>query len=89
MEALKNMANLLPKNKQRCPCPIHGCRSQRRRDQVMCAGHWFKVPRELRDEIWRLCRSEAGSAAHLTAIRDAIRSVNEQVAELAPTSPAA
>jgi hypothetical protein len=84
------MSKLMPRedNKQRVPCPIHGCRNKRKRDQVMCAGHWFQVPAELRNRIWIFYRDSPGSAAHLGAIREAIQVVNEKVDRAAPTSAA-
>jgi hypothetical protein len=85
------VSKLMPAEKARLrvPCPIHGCRNKRKRDQVMCAGHWFQVPAELRNRIWVFFRDSPGSAAHLGAIREAIAVVNSKVERAAPTSPAA
>lgn len=62
-------------------CPIHGCwRTRNSGIHVMCPFHWFKVPAEMRDNIWRLYRAERGSDSHFMAIDAAIREVEEQEA---------
>ena len=77
------------KQKQRVPCPIHGCHNKRKRAQVMCAGHWFQVPTELRNRIWNLFRESPGSDEHRQAVYEAIQIVNQKAGQAAPTSPAA
>lgn len=42
---------------------------------VMCAAHWWKVPKELRFDIWAYYRAERGSAKHLAAIQKAVDAV--------------
>jgi hypothetical protein len=37
-------------------CPIDHCDQPRKSNQLMCKSHWYKVPKELRDKIWRLAR---------------------------------
>ena len=34
-------------------CPIDGCPRERKSKQLMCRSHWYKVPKELRDKVWR------------------------------------
>jgi hypothetical protein len=75
---------IICKSSSRVPCPVHGCHSHRKRDQVMCPRHWCEVPGELRERIWSLYRTAAGSAEHLAAIREAIDFVNEQSLVSAP-----
>jgi hypothetical protein len=33
-------------------CPVDGCSNRRETNQLMCRKHWYKVPRELRHEVW-------------------------------------
>jgi hypothetical protein len=52
-------------------------------DKLMCRGHWYQVPKPLRDEIWRLsrCAKNSGSSWptseewYLDAIERAIEAV--------------
>jgi hypothetical protein len=37
-------------------CPIDGCDKPRASSQLMCKWHWYKVPKELRDRVWRAAR---------------------------------
>ncbi len=60
----------------RIRCPVFQCERERKRWAVVCAGHWSQVPAPLRQEVWRLYRREAGSAAHLAAIREVVRLLN-------------
>jgi hypothetical protein len=65
--------------KRRLKCPVNGCWRQRKSSiHVMCPYHWFKVPPELRDKIWRLYRTEPGSDSHRMAIQAAIEDVDGQ-----------
>lgn len=41
-------------------CPVAGCTNKHDRSMLMCRGHWFSVPKPLRDELWRAYRSEEG-----------------------------
>lgn len=58
-------------------CPVRACTGKRKEWQLVCLGHWRRVPKALRDEIWRLYQNERGSAAHLAAISAALRLLNE------------
>lgn len=57
-------------------CPIIGCDRAKADFHVCCSRHWAQVPRELRNEIWRLYRTEPGSDAHRTAVLAAIQELN-------------
>tara|TARA_Y100000310_G_scaffold293296_1_gene322788 strand:+ start:579 stop:764 length:186 start_codon:yes stop_codon:yes gene_type:complete len=57
-------------------CPATDCGESRREKQIFCRRHWFMVPQELRNRIWKLYREQAGSPAHLDAIKEAIKGVN-------------
>ncbi len=34
-------------------CPVAGCEDRRRPYQMMCRRHWFRVPKDVRDRVWR------------------------------------
>lgn len=34
-------------------CPVDGCTRQHPRSFLMCRQHWYAVPKELRDAVWR------------------------------------
>jgi hypothetical protein len=61
-------------------CPVPHCLEQVQR--LFCRGHWRKIPKSLRDRVWRTWRSGAGctAPAHLAAVRAAIDSVSMQEA---------
>lgn len=35
------------------PCPIVVCHERCPHHNLMCRGHWFLVPEDLRTEVWR------------------------------------
>ena len=35
---------------------LDGCSQGRRSNQLMCKSHWYKVPKELRDRVWKTAR---------------------------------
>jgi len=47
---------------------------------LMCRGHWFMVPKLLRDAVWDAYYSPGrGSTEHTEAIRAAISTVNDKL----------
>ena len=52
----------------RCPA----CQLKIKAHEVACRRHWLSLPKPIRDEIWRLYRSERGSDAHRAAVFKAI-----------------
>ena len=67
------------------PCPAGGCRAKVRADRLMCAPHWYQVPKPLRDAVWATWRSGEGalSPAHRAACDAAIAAVDRQRQEAA------
>ena len=63
----------MPKEKRQCPG--FGCSIMVADPKFLCSTHWFRVPKALRDLIWRLYRSERDSDAHVAAVSSAIRGV--------------
>jgi hypothetical protein len=57
-------------------CRVDNCLRSHRDDQVCCAHHWFRLPKPIRDEIWRLFREQEGSEDHVKAVYAAIGSLN-------------
>ncbi len=37
-------------------CRVNGCMSEHNSDQLCCARHWFKLPKDVRNRIWDLFR---------------------------------
>lgn len=64
-------------------CPVHGCSAHRKRWALMCARHWYTVPKSLRDRVWKEYRSRPGSLPHRRACMDAIQSANQQARSVA------
>lgn len=58
-------------------CPVPNCTGRRTSTQLLCARHWFMVPQAMRDRVWKLYRSAAGSPAHREACTNAIRAAVE------------
>lgn len=59
-------------------CRVDGCRANHGDDQVCCRGHWFALPKAVRDEIWNLYRERPGSDEHREAVFNAIRFLDEK-----------
>jgi hypothetical protein len=66
------MLTALPQLAQRCP--VTGCAEQIGPSRLMCRGHWYEVPKQLRDRVWATWRSGQGSGSyeHQEAVRLAI-----------------
>lgn len=57
-------------------CPVARCENSKGEDQVVCPHHWYQLPSQLRARVWRLFRTERGSAAHLQAIKESVQLLN-------------
>jgi hypothetical protein len=68
----------LPRQAGRCPVP--GCGDQIDPSRLMCRRHWYRVPRQLRDQVWATWRSGQGalSREHQDAVRTAIAACQER-----------
>lgn len=51
-------------------CPVADCHEQIDASRLMCKGHWYLVPKQLRDRVWATWRSGAG--AHGAEHREAV-----------------
>jgi hypothetical protein len=60
-------------------CPVSGCTEQVDPSRLMCRGHWYRMPRQLRDLVWATWRSGDGalSSEHLEAVCLAISAAAE------------
>ena len=58
-------------------CAAVGCAKMTSANMLMCREHWFQVPQEIRNRVWRLARSGAieDQAHHRRAVIDAIKSL--------------
>ncbi len=61
------------------PCPIGGCKSLRKNQQLMCPGCWRLTPILLQQAVIREAHKEFGSLAHKRAARAAVDSVLERL----------
>jgi len=52
-------------------CPVLGCGEQIDPSRLMCRRHWYRVPKQLRDQVWATWRSGQGalSREHHDAVR--------------------
>lgn len=57
-------------------CPKPGCTTQVGYDYLMCAVHWRRVPKPLKDEVWRTFKAERLSPEHVQAMRQAVEAVS-------------
>jgi hypothetical protein len=62
-------------------CAIRGCTTGRGEGQIMCRPHWNQVPKPLQNRVYAEYHRKQGSQAHLRAIGDAIRHVNDLLDE--------
>jgi hypothetical protein len=65
-------------------CPITGCKRDVDEDKLMCAPHWYMVPKPLRKALYGAWRggNGAGSEAHVAAMRSCIHSVEQRLLEV-------
>lgn len=62
-------------------CPIDGCGNRHSRSKLMCKEHWYKVPKELRDQVWSTYRNDGVFSEEYMEARDAaIGAVEERLA---------
>jgi len=56
---------------QAVSCPVLGCGEQIDPSRLMCRRHWYRVPKQLRDQVWATWRSGQGalSREHHDAVR--------------------
>ena len=52
-------------------CAISGCVRPARDGHLMCAHHWWLVPRPLRDPVWRAYRAYTHGSGDLESLRAA------------------
>jgi hypothetical protein len=53
----------------RCPA----CHVPIKAHEIACRRHWFSLPAELRNRIWRLYRSAPGGEEHRAVVFEAVR----------------
>jgi hypothetical protein len=52
-------------------CPIDGCTERHARTKLMCRDHWYMVPKELRDAVWKAYRGAGVFSEEYAEARDA------------------
>ena len=83
----------------RVTCAAHGCERTVQRGQLMCKGHWFSLPKAMRDDVWRTWRTcqrhwrgrtdHAQQLREVRAYRDAVRHAVDYLDGVPPTPAAA
>jgi len=71
-------------------CPVLGCGEQIDTSRLMCRRHWYRVPKQLRDQVWATWRSGQGvlRREHQDAVRIAIVTCQTQSSSVASSSAA-
>lgn len=62
-------------------CQVPRCDEQIDPSRLMCRGHWYRVPKQLRDRVWATWRSgrAASSVEHQSAVRMAVAASRERI----------
>jgi hypothetical protein len=55
------------------PCPVLNCNESRKDSQLACSFHWFALPKNLRDRVWKGYRTAKGGPEHMQAVSEAMR----------------
>jgi hypothetical protein len=65
-------------------CPIPRCDDLIDPSRLMCRRHWYRVPKQLRDQVWATWRSGHGnhSSEHQDAVRMAIAACQDGAVKL-------
>lgn len=62
-------------------CPAPGCSFFVDDEQLACSRHWYSIPKELRDELWRAYRGGGcGTARHVAAVNACISFLESKTA---------
>jgi hypothetical protein len=57
-------------------CPVNGCKALVPSSKLMCPTHWFLVPAELGNAVYREYRRAPRTEAHFAAMQAAVDHVN-------------
>lgn len=60
-------------------CPVRGCEKRIVGNHLMCAKHWYRVPRTIRDQVWSALRRYQRGDATLGELQDAQAKATEAV----------
>lgn len=52
-------------------CPVPGCKKQVPYEQLACRSHWYALPLDLRNRVWRAYRGRSDED-HLMVVAEAI-----------------
>ena len=61
-------------------CQVPSCNEQIDPSRLMCRHHWYRVPKQLRDQVWATWQSGRGilSTEHQSAVRLAIAACDDR-----------
>src|SRR5678815_3568531 len=66
-------------------CPVRYCPNRKRSEaDLFCRGHWFQVPKPIRDRIWELFRSGLKKDEHRRLCAEALSILNAEADASAP-----
>ncbi len=58
-------------------CPYPGCKRQVSDDQLSCGPHWFKLPQDIRNAVWRGWKHPE-KEGHAEALQEALKFYGKQ-----------
>jgi len=70
-----------PSQRRTHKCPAPPCAVQVRYDQLACRGHWYALPKAMRDEIWQTWRQPGHSGRHAELVAEAAAYLRERYPE--------
>lgn len=65
------MARRVERKAETRECPVDGCEERHARSLLMCRGHWFSLPKPLRNDLMRAYRREGVLSEAYMAAREA------------------
>lgn len=65
-------------------CPAPGCKARVPHSQLCCLGHWYALPKPIRDEVWAAYREGQLSERHVKAIDTATNWLASKAAQGKP-----
>src|SRR3546814_18329971 len=86
-------------SRQSVTCAAPKCRTIVEAGKLMCKGHWFSVPKPLRDDVWRTWREaqknwrgktgQEEQLRRIRAYREAVRTAVDAIEGVPPTPASA
>jgi hypothetical protein len=83
-------SHLLAAAEPACHCHVPHCNEQIDPSRLMCRRHWYRVPKQLRDQVWATWQSGRGtlSSEHQSAVRMAVSACRDRTGSESSSSAA-